>query len=270
MDESEIVKKNYDENAALEWGRLEGFHFEFETTKRYLQKYLRGKTVLDIGGGPGRYSIWLAKQGYDVTLVDLSEGNVALAREKFREYGVNVAAHVCDARDLLHLRLGKFDNVLLMGPLYHLSAESDRAQCVLEVRRHLRAGGSLFASFITITAGLNYYLDECPEKLVDEPAMDLFDRMERDESWSGMAFTRATFINSVEVLPFFEKLGFEKLALFGQEGLTGTRLSYLNHASESVREKYLEISLRLCENPKYFAYSNHLMYIGRQKREMRQ
>ena len=87
--------------------------------------------------------------------------------------------------------------------------------------------------------------------------------MENDESWSGPAFTQATFINSVEVLPFFEKLGFEKLALFGQEGLTGTRLSYLNHAPEPVREKYLEISLRLCENPKYFAYSNHLMYIGR-------
>ena len=97
MDESEIVKKNYDENAALEWGRLEGFHFEFEITKRYLQKYLRGKTVLDIGGGPGRYSIWLAKQGYDVTLVDLSEGNVAFAQEKFREYGVNVA-RMCATR----------------------------------------------------------------------------------------------------------------------------------------------------------------------------
>lgn len=270
MDESEIVRKNYDENAEAEWNRLEGFHFEFEITKRYLQRYLRGKTVLDVGGGPGRYSVWLAKQGYEVTLVDLSEGNVALAREKFREYGVTATAHVCDARDLSPLRLGKFDNVLLMGPLYHLSAESDRAQCVLEARRHLKRGGPLFASFITITAGLNYYLDECPEKLLGEPAMDLFDRMERDESWSGMAFTQATFINSVEVLPFFEKLGFEKLALFGQEGLTGTRLSYLNRASEAVREKYLELSLRLCENPKYFAYSNHLVYIGKQKQGTRQ
>lgn len=270
MTETEIVRNNYNKNAEAEWGRLDGFHFEFEITKRYLQKYLRGKTVLDIGGGPGRYSVWLAKRGYDVTLVDLSEGNVVLAREKFREYGVNASAYVCDARDLSQLRLGKFDNVLLMGPLYHLSDVRDREQCVLEARRHLREGGPLFASFITITAGLNYYLDECPEKLVDEPAMDLFDRMERDESWSGMAFTQATFINSVEVLPFFEGLGFEKLALFGQEGLTGTRLSYLNRAPGSVREKYLEISLRLCENPKYFAYSNHLMYIGRQKREMRQ
>ena len=269
MDESEIVRKNYDENAEAEWNRLEGFHFEFEITKRYLQKYLRGKTVLDIGGGPGRYSVWLAKQGYDVTLVDLSEGNVALARRKFQEYGVGVSAYVCDARDLSALALEKFDNVLLMGTLYHLSDECDRARCVLEAKRHLKKKGVLFASFISITAGLNYYLDECPEKLVDEPAMDLFDRMERDESWSGMAFTQATFINSIEVQPFFEGLGFEKLALFGQEGLTGTRLSLLNRAPEPVRETYLSLSLRLCENPKYFAYSNLLMYIGEQKRNMR-
>ena len=49
----EIVRENYNKNAQLEWERLEGFHFEFEITKHYLKKYLRGKTVLDIGGGPG-------------------------------------------------------------------------------------------------------------------------------------------------------------------------------------------------------------------------
>ena len=113
----DIVKENCDNNANAEWERLEGFHFEFEIAKHYLKKYLRGKTVLDIGGGPGRYSVYLAKLGYDVTLVDLSEGNVALAKEKFREHGVNVKAYVCDARDLSPLRLGKFDNVRLMGPL---------------------------------------------------------------------------------------------------------------------------------------------------------
>lgn len=95
----EIVKENYNKNAQLEWERLEGFHFEFEIAKHYLKKYLRGKTVLDIGGGPGRYSVWLAKQGYDVTLVDLSESNIALAKQKFQEYGVQVKAYVCDARD---------------------------------------------------------------------------------------------------------------------------------------------------------------------------
>ena len=89
-NDTEIVKENYNKNAQLEWERLEGFHFEIEIANHYLKKYLRGKTVLDIGGGPGRYSVWLAKQGYDVTLVDLSENNIALAKQKFQEYGVQV------------------------------------------------------------------------------------------------------------------------------------------------------------------------------------
>ena len=140
MDEVAAVRQNYDANAEAEWNRLSGFHYEFEITKRYLHRYLQGKTVLDIGGGPGRYSVYLAQQGYDVTLVDLSEGNVALAKQKFREFGVHANAHVCDARDLSSLRLGKFDNVLLMGPLYHLSDVKDRARCVLQAKQHLREG----------------------------------------------------------------------------------------------------------------------------------
>ena len=264
--EIEAVRKNYDLNAQKEWERLGGFSFEFEIAKRYLKKFMRGKTVLDIGGGPGRYSVYLAELGYDVTLVDLSEGNVELAKSKFREYGVNAEAYVCDARDLSALGLGKFDNVLLMGPLYHLSAVSDREKCVTEAKKHLADDGVLFASFITITAGLNYYYDTAPENLIDEPALDLFDRMAKDESWSGQAFTQATFINSIEVVPFFERLGFEKLALVGQEGLTGPRLTAIESASEKVRQKYLEISLKVCENPQYYAYSNHLLYAGRVKR----
>ena len=59
---------------------------------------------MDIGGGPGRYSVWLAKQGYDVTLVDLSENNIALAKQKFQEYGVQVKSYVSDAHLLSTFR----------------------------------------------------------------------------------------------------------------------------------------------------------------------
>lgn len=267
-DDAQIVRENYNNNAQAEWERLDGFHFEFEIAKHYLNKYLRGKTVLDIGGGPGRYSVYLAQQGYDVTLVDLSEGNIELAKQKFLEYGLDVKAYVCDARDLFSLQLEKFDNVLLMGPLYHLSNIEDRKKCVQEAKKHLVSDGVLIASFITLTAGLNYYYDVCPEKLIDESAMDLFDRMEQDESWSGIAFTQATFINSIEVLPFFDELGFDKIALAGQEGLTGPRLTYIEHSNKAVRDLYLQLSLRVCENPQYFAYSDHLLFVGKIKEKI--
>ena len=35
---------------------------------------------------------------------------------------------------------------------------------------------------------------------------------------------------------------------------------------EAVKKKYLEISLKICENPQYYAYSNHLLYIGETKK----
>ena len=38
MDEAVIVKKAYDDAPEREWNRLEGFRFEFEITKRKMEK----------------------------------------------------------------------------------------------------------------------------------------------------------------------------------------------------------------------------------------
>ena len=47
---------------------------EFTMTKKILKKYLPSKgKILDLGGGAGTYSFFLAKQGYEVYLADLSE-----------------------------------------------------------------------------------------------------------------------------------------------------------------------------------------------------
>jgi len=49
---------------------------EFAVTMRALADHLPPPParVLDCGGGPGRYAIELARQGYEVTLFDLSAG----------------------------------------------------------------------------------------------------------------------------------------------------------------------------------------------------
>jgi 2-polyprenyl-3-methyl-5-hydroxy-6-metoxy-1,4-benzoquinol methylase len=47
----------------------------------FLEKYLpRQGLVLDAGGGPGPYTIELAKRGYDVVLFDLSPKCLELAK----------------------------------------------------------------------------------------------------------------------------------------------------------------------------------------------
>jgi len=75
---SGLIKENYVGNSVSEWKRLvrDPFHrLEFDTTMLFLKKYLPKKgLVLDAGGGPGRYTIELAKLGYDVVLFDFVPG----------------------------------------------------------------------------------------------------------------------------------------------------------------------------------------------------
>ena len=45
-----------------------------------LPLFPHGGSALDLAGGAGRHSIWLAKQGWEVTLIDISETGVEQAR----------------------------------------------------------------------------------------------------------------------------------------------------------------------------------------------
>ncbi len=56
--------------------------------------------ILDVGCGTGRHAIELAKRGYSVTGVDLSENMLDKAREKAIEAGVQIDFQIADARNL--------------------------------------------------------------------------------------------------------------------------------------------------------------------------
>src|SRR5260221_8435370 len=115
-----------------EWARLvqpEGV-LEFAVTTRALETHLpaRGR-VLDLGGGPGRYTIWLAQHGYQVVLADLSPNLLGIARRKIAAAGVASqveAVAVADACDLARFASDSFDAVLCLGPFYHLTQPADR------------------------------------------------------------------------------------------------------------------------------------------------
>jgi SAM-dependent methyltransferase len=79
------VRAYYQGCGDREWARLataEG-SVEFAVTTHAIAAYLPpGTRVLDIGGGPGRYSLWLAERGHRVVLADLSPELLAIARDK--------------------------------------------------------------------------------------------------------------------------------------------------------------------------------------------
>jgi SAM-dependent methyltransferase len=117
----------------------------------------------DIGGGPGRYALWLAELGYRVEHRDLMPLHVQQLRDEAAGIeGLHTA--VCDARDL-DLGDASVDAVLLLGPLYHLRERADRIRALTEARRVVRPGGPVFVAavsrWVTRILGLRHrlYLD---------------------------------------------------------------------------------------------------------------
>ena len=66
-----------------------------------LPLFPQGGSALDLAGGAGRHSIWLAKQGWEVTLIDISETGV----EQARQNAGPLASHIHFAvNDLTHFK----------------------------------------------------------------------------------------------------------------------------------------------------------------------
>ena len=110
---------------------------------------LPGMRVLDVGCGPGRHSLAMARQGLDVLGVDISTRFVGLATAAAAAEGSSAHFERGDARALRFD--GDFDAVLSLcqGGFGLVGREEDGAAdavVIAEMARALRPGGHLVAS----------------------------------------------------------------------------------------------------------------------------
>jgi ubiquinone/menaquinone biosynthesis C-methylase UbiE len=217
------VEDFYDQDPHREWERLERHRTEHAVTLRVFNEYLPQPParVLDIGGGPGRYAIALAGQGYDVTVVDLSEKLLEYARRKAGEAGVELAGYVhADALDLSSFERESFDVVLLMGPLYHLIRPRERQKAVREAARVLTSEGLVLASFITRYSPVRYAAQQEPSLILDQAAqLEEMLTTGIHIARTGGKFTDAYFALPSEIRPLMEGAGFATLDLVACEGV---------------------------------------------------
>jgi ubiquinone/menaquinone biosynthesis C-methylase UbiE len=147
----------YSTHASDEWGRLvtDPFHrLEFDETLRLLRKHLPAKgLVLDAGGGPGRYTIELAKKGYEVVLLDLVSENLKLAKRQITRCGLGRKVKGLiegSVTDLSRFADNSFDAVLCLGgPLSHVHPKSARQQAVAELIRVAKRNAPVFISVMS-------------------------------------------------------------------------------------------------------------------------
>jgi SAM-dependent methyltransferase len=149
METDDAMRAHYEQG--LERERLSNGpgELEFTRTTEIALRHLPAApaVVADIGGGPGRYALWLASLGYQVEHRDLMPLHVEqLTADAAGVPGIRTA--VGDVRNL-DLPDASVDGVLLLGPLYHLTDRAERVLALRECMRIVRPGGPVIAAAIS-------------------------------------------------------------------------------------------------------------------------
>ncbi len=243
---------------------------ELARTQELLSRYLPPPpaVVLDVGGGPGAYACWLARQGYEVHLIDLVPLHVEQARrasEAQLDHPL-ASASVGDAR---HLERGdaSADAVLLLGPLYHLTERADRVQVLNEARRVIGHGGRVLSAAISRFASV---LDGLVEGYLDDPEFariverDLMDGQHRNTTGNPAYFTTAFFHYPDELAAEIREAGLEHEATLAIEGPGWLLQNFDAHWNDADRRERLLGAIRSLERePSVMGISAHLLAIAR-------
>jgi RimJ/RimL family protein N-acetyltransferase/ubiquinone/menaquinone biosynthesis C-methylase UbiE len=246
-----------------------GGQLELQRTVALLKQYLppAPAMILDVGGGAGVYSLWLAEQGYNVHLIDPVPKHVeqALEASRLAKHPIE-SASVGDARSLGQSDQ-TFDAVLLLGPLYHLLDEPDRIQAIGEAHRVLRPSGLVFAAAISRFTSA---LDGLWRKLLDDPEFvpivqrDLIDGRHRNPTNNTEYFTDAFLHLPDELQSEVQAAGFKIESLCAVEGPAWLLPDLAAWLSDQKRHDLLMGILgQIANHENLIGASAHLIAVGR-------
>ena len=182
----------FDEYGEREWTRFEdgrtppqSVAVHLEQLRRFVE---RGDRVLDVGAGPGRFTIELAQLGATIVVADISPRQLELNREYIQEAGLEdlVAERVlADVTDLSRFHDASFDAVVCYGG--PLSYVVDRAEeGVAELLRVTKPGGHVLLSVMSLIGTVVHFA---------EAVLDL---VRRDGSETNEAIVRTGLLPQAE------------------------------------------------------------------------
>jgi ubiquinone/menaquinone biosynthesis C-methylase UbiE len=268
------TRSAYDLYPDYEWNRFETgaqHRLEYLVTHHALGRHLPRASpalrLLDAGGGPGRYTMALAEQGYRVTLLDLSPRLLEIARTKIDALPASTQERIeatiqGSITDLTQFPDAGFDATLCLGgPLSHLVEQSDRQQALSELRRVTKPGGLLFVS---VMGRIGQY-----RSAVQWP--DWFDGVFPEIAETGTTTItpgRAPchFFLPEELSGELIQAGFEVDHFYGCQGI-GAHLDEVNLLAlmnDPVRwPQWRRELLATCDHPAVIGVANHILAVTR-------
>ncbi len=256
-NESERVNRTYDifnEDSRLNHSKAA--RVEFLTTVRYIEKYLKpGDRILDLGAGAGEYSLYFARNGYEVSALELADANIAAFKRKLTpEDKIDLIQG--NALDLSCYEDQSFDVVLLFGPLYHLENDSDKLRCISEAKRVCKDGGKIFFAFISndfvFLTELEYDSKYFSNGDYDKETFKLHD----------FPFVFHTVDAARKLL---SDGGISILHEIASDGASELLAKKINEMSDEDYAQYLRDHFYICEKPELLGMTNHLLFVGEKK-----
>lgn len=258
-----------------EWDRSEDFFvhsIEHENTYPYLEEHLPEEGhILDAGGAAGRYTVWLAENGYQVTLVDISEEQLKIAEEKLKERGLieQVKIRKGDIRDL-DFNDETFDAVLCLGgPLSHVIDNGERETAANELIRVAKKDHPVFISVMGFYGALLVHVWH--EWSFIWEIEDFYDRQKYDEihrektGEEDPGFANTYFFKSHQLENILERNGLKVEKMIGLENVASILEDTDEEEqdfSQGYKEKLRKTARMLREDDAAPNLSNHILAVG--------
>ena len=256
----DYIREHYESRD--EDGRLATRHgsVEYITTMKYIHECAEkcgAKRILDVGAGTGRYSIALAKEGFDVTALELVERHLEILKSK--PGGEKVTALQGNGIDLSVFPDASFDLTLVLGPMYHLYTVADRVRALSEAVRVTKRDGFVLVAycmneptvvqFVFQRGGLQTVLENnmltADWHCISEPK-DIFAMVRTEE---------------IEELDRTADVVREKLV--ATDGATNYMRETVDAMDDGTFEKWVEFHLATCERADLLGASHHTLDILR-------
>lgn len=185
--------------------------------------------VLDIGCGTGRHSVELTKRGYHITGIDLSESQLARAKEKAKALGLEIDFQQHDARKLPFK--GEFDAAIMLceGGFPLMETDEMNFEILKSAAQSLKDNGKLIFTTLNGLFPLYHSVEEFCAATIDEGnatyRSNTFDLMtfrdynitevEDDLGNKKVLEANERYYVPSEITWLLKSLGFRKIDIFG-------------------------------------------------------
>lgn len=279
MKNDNLVKEFYDNYAEEE--RLLGptGNIEFQTTimviNEEIEKIAAKKngspvTILDACAGTGAYSLYYANRpGISVTATDLSKTNLdKLLDATISNITITTDITVLPPIDVLSLKESliqqeeteKYDIVLLMGALYHISDYNTRLQAIEQAKSVLNPDGILVTTHCMRYPTCFAVLVEAPEEIQMLP--EFIDTGIVPDSIEGLhPFYSEKSIDTLQ--QHYADTNLTITRIFSQDGVNKSLTTYINKLSAKDYQIFLDLHLKVCEDPYILGSSAHVAVISK-------